>query len=230
MKIKFLIIVCALSAYAFARQDSFTFNRQYKAAEETNYTMSLGLASSMGSVDIKLTTHEVVKKVYDNGDADLETSLTDMHVLFNGNEMPAGNQANQKSTRRVSKFGVPVGKSQTAGRTQMGMEFLRFANLSPDKPMKVGDTFAVNEVSKEDPKSKVIGTIKLDSIANGVAKFVSTMQVYSAQSDKPIKLNLSSYVDTATSKANKVEGTASDLPSQGQMQVDSVQFVIERKK
>ncbi len=74
------------------------------------------------------------------------------------------------------------------------------------------------------------GNIKLESVAAGIAKLVSNVSVLSNQSPTPIKIATTSWIEVATSKPTKVEGTVTDLPAQNGMQVDTVKFVLERIK
>ncbi len=47
----------------------------------------------MGTFEMNTTYAQTVKKVYENGDADIETTLGDTKMTLNGNELPAGPRA-----------------------------------------------------------------------------------------------------------------------------------------
>ncbi len=229
MKTRFLLAAAAIVCAALAAQDTLKLERKYVVGEKDSYKYKLSLETGQGSVDVAMTQAQAVVKVYDNGDADIESSTSGLSVKFNGQDVPVPAPPNQKDTRRYTKQGVPVSLTQGGrGGMQGGMAFAQFLNVLADKPLTVGQTVPV-EYTLPDEKTTVSGTVKLESLANGVAKLLSHMNVTMPQSTKPVKLVITSFVDAASSKLSKAEGTATDLPEQGPMSPKAVQFTIERQ-
>jgi hypothetical protein len=219
-----------------AAQDSFSFEKKYKEGDKDAYNYKLSLEGGPGSIDISFVFNQAVIKVYENGDADLETEVGSMKLMFNGQEMPTpgGQTNNTKRMQRVNKFGQVVA-SQTEGTGQggrMSMNFMQFVGLGIDRPIKVGETINVDYKDPKQPKRTSKGTIKLDSITAGLAKLVANLDVTmpEMQSDKPLKLAINATYDLASTKLEKADGTASNLPPQGGMEIKAMQFSLERVK
>ncbi|HMS53878.1 MAG TPA: hypothetical protein PKA27_00630 [Fimbriimonadaceae bacterium] len=234
MKIKSILLGVALFAVAGAAQSPVSMERKYKVGETDEYKMKVDVSMSMGAVEVSMGMTQVVKKVYDNGDADIETTLKDMKIMFGGQEIPSpGDTAPPVVMERYNKQGVQVGKSSSAGgagnpMAQM-MNFSKFSSFIPVGGLEVGKSYPVD--TKDDKgKQEAKGTIKVESIAEGVAKFLADLDVTVEGSDKPLKVKTTSMVDVSSSKPNKVEGVVTNLPSQDGMEIESVKFVMERVK
>lgn len=238
MKFKALLFAGCLAVVAFAAQDPLNLTRTYKDGEKDTYKMAVTVSLPIGSADINLNMTQVVKKVFENGDADIETTVSDMRMSFGGNEIPAqaGAPAPQGRVQRYNKFGQPVGGSAPAAAGDRGaammdqMSFLRYAMFTGEKPMAVGVPVDI-DAKDEKAGTRTWGKITLVKIENGVATISSELKSTNKQTgeSKPMNLKFTSLVDTASSKLNKVDGTVTDLPANEQgMQVDSVKILMER--
>jgi len=230
-------ILLALPVLALASaQDSFSFAKKYKEGDKDAYNYKLSLEGGPGSIDVMFVFTNLVKKTYDNGDADIETEVSNMKVLFNGNEMPTppAQQTSTKRSQRVNKFGQFVASDETnsGGGGRMSVNFLQFVGAGIERPLKVGETVNVDYKDPKDAKRTAKGTVKLDSIAGGLAKVIANLDITTPemQSDKPVKLAINATFDTATTKLEKADGTASNLPSQGAVDIKAMQFSLERIK
>lgn len=231
MKAKAFLLFMAVAAVTVASQDAVQFARKFKEGEKDVYNMSIQASMAMGQFDIRMQIANTIKKVYDNGDADQETAVSDMKLIMNGNEMPMPGAQGQKPTlMRINKFGSPADpKTVAAGGGMFGGmdQLLSLSQRMMDKPFKVGEVIPIDVKEKN---STVKGTMKLESITEGVAKMVSDLNVQQEGAPKPMKITTTSWMDVASSKANKVEGTVTGVPSQQGMEIDSVKFVMERVK
>jgi hypothetical protein len=228
MKLRTILFALVLGTVGAAHaQDTFSFEKHYKEGDSDQYTMKMKIESQMGELGISMDMKQTVKKVYDNGDADIETQMANMHVVMGGNEMPTGQQAMPATTSKVDKFGKQLTAPQ-AGRG--GMNMSGFSSYFGDKPMKVGETYKFDTV---DPKTKsgARGTAKLVSLKDGKAEVqVSVDTIAPQMGDKPMHMDGTIWADTANGKMVKMQGKMKDLPMGGQgMTASSAEILIERK-
>lgn len=230
MRSKFVLLVAAVAVCAFAAQDGQKFERKYKAGESDAYTMSMAMETGMGSIDVAMTMTQTIKKVFDNGDADIETSIGSMKINAMGNEMSPPTPP--ATTTRMNKRGVAVQAAQGApagGRAAGGMgmmlNFTRFGGIMTDGEMKVGAA-----VPFEDKESGSKGTVTLESLKDGVAVLVSKIEVKNPNGGAPMVVDTRSWIDSATSKLDKLEGTIKNPPGQDQMPIESIKMSMVRKK
>jgi hypothetical protein len=234
MKTKALILGLGLVAAAFAVQDAVKFERAYKVGDRDDYRFSITASTMMGDADIQMIMSQVVKKVHDNGEADIETTIGDMKLMFMGNEMPMpGGQTPPPTTSRVNKYGMPVGEqARGGGGGMMGMmgggELMRLGTMMMDKPMTVGQTIPFEQVDANNPRNKVVGTVLLESIKDGIAVVVTKSEIHNANSAQPMKVDVRSQIEMATNKPKLVEGNVTGIPEQGGMQIDGAKFRMER--
>lgn len=236
MKARALFISFVLTAAAFAVvQDEVKFNRTFKSGEKDKYTFRVQGKMPMGEMDITMSMLQEILKVHENGDADQKTTIADVKLLMNGSDMtqmvPPG-AFGQPVTVRISKNGMPVDKKAAAqGPAGMGQLMSIGNSIAFDKPMKVGQTIPINQTDPKDPKSKVTGSMTLESITDGVAKILSTVEITTAQTtSKPMKIVSTSWIEVASAKPNKVEGTLTGMPEQGGMSFEDMKFSMERAK
>ena len=81
MKAKALIFAALIATTVYASQDSFKFFRTYKTGDKDAYSMEMKMQSpQLGELSMQMAMSQTVKKVYENGDADIETSIDSMVV------------------------------------------------------------------------------------------------------------------------------------------------------
>ncbi len=233
MKTRALLFVGCLAAAALAAQDPVSLSRTYKEGDKDNYKLAVTANMAIGSADISMNLMQTIKKVYENGDADVETQVTEMKMSFGGNEMPMPNNNSPARSQRVDKFGRPVGASTGPGGNNMmdQMSFMRYAGFVGDKPVAVGATIDVDN-KDEKAGSRTWGKVTLVKIESGIATVSSDLKQTNKQTgDKPMVMKFTSLVDMVSGKLDKVDGDITDLPSNDQgMTVDSVKLNMERIK
>lgn len=230
----FGLMLVAVAATAFAMQDEFLLTRNYKEGDKDTYKLAVTANMSLGSADINMLMNQTVKKVYETGEADIETQVAEMRMSFGGQEMPMPNQDMPAMVQKFDKFGRPVGQPQGAGGGMAGgmmsqMSFMRYAGFTGEKPLKVGETMKI-DVKDEKEGSHTTGTVLLEKISEGVAFIASNLEVKNKQTgDTPMKIAMKSQVLVASGKLHKVDGDITNLPDTGQgMTVDSVKLIMER--
>jgi len=229
------LVLVAVAATAFAMQDEFLLTRSYKEGDKDTYKLAVTANMSLGSADINMLMNQTVKKVYETGEADIETQIAEMRMSFGGQEMPMPNQDMPAMVQKFDKFGRPVGQPQgasggMAGGVMSQMSFMRYAGFTGEKPLKVGETLKI-DVKDEKEESHTTGTVLLEKITDGVAFITSNLEVKNKQtgSGAPMKIAMKSQVLVASGKLHKVDGDVTNLPDTGQgMTVDSVKLLMER--
>ncbi len=214
MKTKAIVLLTMMGCVAFASQDAIKFVRSYKQGESDKYTMNMDMSSAMGEISIKMAMTQTVKKVYDNGDCDMETAVTSLSINAMGNEMSP--PAPEPTVQKMNKFGSPVGTAANKGR--MGnFDFMKYANALGDKGIKVGETVNVDYKDPDNKKKTTKGTVKLESVTDGVGKLVINLEVTNDQTaeGKPMKVAMVALVIVANGKASKIDGTITNLPNMG---------------
>lgn len=228
------LVLIAVAATAFAMQDEFLMTRKYKEGETDKYKLAVTATMAIGQADINMLMNQTTKKVYENGDADIETQIAEMRMSFGGNELPMPNDQMPSMTQKFDKFGRPVGQPQTqgggAGAGMMSqMSFMKYVGFTGDQPMKVGQEVKIDAKDEKDG-SHTTGTILLEKIENGMAFINATLSVKNKQTgDTPMKVAMKSQVKVENGKLAKVEGDITNLPPNEQgMTVDSVKILMEK--
>jgi hypothetical protein len=225
MKAKALLLGLGLVAVAMGAQDTIRFSRAFKMGDSDAFKLHVLASTPVGDVEVNATMKQTISKVYPNGEADLITSVPDMRVSIGGNEAPP--RAIPDATAHVGKDGMPV---STADGRSGNMDFSKYAYLFFNKDFKVGDTINIDSDDTK-LKTKTTGTAKFESVANGEAKIVETLKVAIPKVETPLEITMTTYVDTASSRLNKVEGTLTNVPAGGGMPpVSNLSFSLERIK
>lgn len=215
-----LLALCAIAT----AQDTVNFARTYKVGDVDKYRMTMEMGGGQ-AMTMAMQITQTVKKVYDNGDADVESGTTDMKVVMNGQELPTGSLGNMpKTMMKMNKFGVPV--TMPNGGGPMGI--LRSPLVFPDRGVKVGETVPTNLTDPKNPKQKTTGTFKVVSVADGIATVVCDMTVITAASDKPITAHSTLLFDTAVSKLKSMDGELTGMPKGAGVMFDKVTYKMVR--
>lgn len=225
-----------VAAAAFALQDEVKFSRTYKAGEKDKYAFKVQTKTPMGDVDMTMSMTQEILKVYDNGDADQKTTIADMKMMMNGTDMssmlPPGAMG-QPVIVRINKNGMAVAKTKAPANQGMmgGMgDLVALGNFLSEKAFKVGQPVPIDISDPKDPKTKVKGTMTLEALEAGVARVKSDLEVTSAQATKPIKVQTTAWVEVATSKPNKIEGTVNNVTGPQGMEIETIKYSMERVK
>lgn len=221
-----LVLFSIATAATPTVQDRVNFERKWKSGETDKQRIGLAFSTQMGDVALTITAEQKVAKTFENGDAEVEVRVTELKVLFNGSEMPQQAPPTQALTMRMDKRGMLA--RQPGQRRGMGIEFLAYAHLVPDRPLKPGEATEIAYSAPDNPKNKVTGTIKFDSISDGTAKLIGRYEVWTDNGgDEPTKVTMSSWVRISDSKIVKAEGTFSNFRLQSSMPPTAAQFTME---
>lgn len=225
-----LILSLFLAAFAVALQgDTVSIRREFKVGEKDNFNLTVSAGTQMGDLDISLKMSQEVIKVSETGEVSLRNTSSDRILKFNGQEINSEDNAPRITTVVLTKDGLPK-RSDGAGSRGLNLGFLQLANLLVNKDLKLGVETPVEFRDTDDAKNFVKGSFKLESSENGVAKVIAKLDVSNETTTKPMKVVMTALMDTGIGKANKVEGTVSDLPSADGIEIKAIQFVMERVK
>lgn len=234
MRIRALTLICGLAAFGIAAQDAIKLERVYKMSEADSYKMDLVIQTGSGEAAITMDLRQTIKKVYDNGDADIESKTTNLKLKLNGQELPndaiGGGEDIPATVQRYDKFARPVsikGNEPVKGLMNQ-FNFMRYGVMLTGQELKVGESVPIQHEDK-DAKTSINGTAKLVSIAAGIATIESAIKVKNPETgNKPIDLKMTTQVEVANAKPIKVSGTATDVPSQNGMGIESIKFSMTK--
>jgi hypothetical protein len=237
MKAKVIVSALAVSAAALAVQDVLKFERKFAVGDKAAYGIKLTMEGP-GTIDVSLTQSTEVLKVNEDGTADVSQETSNVVVLFNGQEIPAPAVANQKLTLKVDRFGAPISAPAAAGPGggggmrggMIGTQFVRFLAVGLKDGLKLGETHNVDYKDANDEKVTAKGTVKLESVTDGVGKVVIALSITTAQTTEPMKLNAVSFYKMSGAEMQSSSGTMSNLPPMGPVEINSIQFSMTLKK
>lgn len=210
-------------------QDSFNPARTYTMGEKDVYGLSMRMVAEKYDATIVGKLSYEVKKVYQNGDADMETKSYDLLFTIMGQDykQPEGTPR----LLRYDKFGAAIEKN--VPKDQRQPIFMSYLTYRTPASMKPGETVKIAEKREDEEKTEVKGTSKLESLADGIAKVVSNLDISNAKQKKPTHIESIGYYDAKTSKLNRVECRLTNLdPGElpGMPPLQSITVVIEREK
>lgn len=192
--------------------------RKFVPGEVDRYALTMTL---QGTVEFIASARlsQTVKKVWDNGDADVETRVDDLKMTMMGDVMKTPKQ--KPVTVRTSPLGVPAEAKASAG--VQGIDMLRYVLVAPagklelDKPVP----FTTDE------KSLATGTVKLEKIENGVADLRYDLAV-DVKAPAKIALRALRRVEIATGKTVRADGEMTNLPQPSAGRLDGIVFTFVR--
>jgi hypothetical protein len=224
VKTRSTLFAFALLSCGIASAQTFNPARTYVVGAKDEYVLKVNASTSAGDLTLNINSSQTVKKVYDNGDADIESSISKLTVNFGGNEITPPNTQAPTSTK-FDKYGMPL--TAATGRT---MAFTRYGTYFGDKELKVGESYSYDQPDKEHPKNHTKGTVKLLSLDGGKAKLSLTVDAYSESADKPMHLDGNVTLDASNGKLLHFDGKAKDIPGMGQgPAISSADFTMDHK-
>jgi hypothetical protein len=212
MRAALLLPALLLAVLGTAAQESVKFNRSYKEGDTDRYTINLAMKLNDADTTIDMVMKQVVKKLYENGDADIETGLSDVKIMFMGS--PMSSPVEPPAVQRVNKLGMPVGP-RTGPKGKTGFEVLKLAAVLMDRQFAVGKATPIDFTDPKDDKSRVKGSATVQKVVDGVATVKCNLDVWNeTTTNGPIKAAFVWTFDVETGKPRTAEGTLSNLPPQ----------------
>lgn len=220
--------LAALTTLALA-QDAFSPARTYASGEKDVYGLSLKIDAGQYDIAIAGKITYLVKKTFENGDADMQSQTSDMVISVMGQDtkQPSGDPR----VVRYNKYGAPIEKGTPKEERQP--LFMNFLTYRPGQSMKVGETVKISEILDDENKTEVKGTAKLESLTDGIAKISSSLDIVQKKDKKPSHIDSTGYYDAKTSKLNRTEAKVTNVdPGEmpGLPPITSITVVIERQK
>lgn len=206
-------------------QDSFTPARTYIVGDKDIFGANMKMDASV-SIAMTFKMSYEVKKTYDNGDADIELKAYDRSIDVGGQITKQPDSI--PSVGRYDKFGMPAKVANTLAVQQPS--FMNFIVYRSSSTLKLGQPVNIDEDLGDKAKTHVKGTAKLESITDGVAKMVTSVDVNTEKSKKPMHLDSISYLDVKTAKLNRVESKLTNIDTDQMPGISSMTVVLEREK
>lgn len=210
MKFRTILAVAFVGVASAFAQNTLNLQRTYRVGEKDSYRMNMVMTGMNMTVNTRFT--QTVRKVFPNGDAEIVVSTTPPQILMNGK--PMSQNPNQRPPAvpdqviRLDRWGRPVG--QTAGAMGGSFNPAQMANVLPKRPLRVGETFRVNEKGKNG--ETVTGTVKVVSVANGIGTMQMNMSVRAQGAQQPMAVQMTAKINARTAKPQSMTGTVRNLP------------------
>lgn len=224
--IRICLLTLAVFAIAWKSQSPppsvVRFTRHAVEGDQDLLKIEVTGSTDMGDFDFMQTQTRLIKKVYGNGDADVQITVTSQRVALNGNNVPV--DLPQISQIRLNKQGLPTANSVT-GRDRMNLA--KYAAPLYNRDLKLGSTFHVEQTSA-DKNETIAGKVKFDSIANGDAKFTAELENTQNYTLDVVKVHLDIYMNIAASKIDRIEETVAKLPITDAIKLENAKVVYER--
>lgn len=235
MKGRAISLLAIFATTAMAGQSAIKLERAFRDGEVDNYKLALNVSiQDFGEAAIDMSLAQTVKRVYANGDADIESKPSNMVLKLNGQEMPkdaiGAGEGDMSSVQRFDKYFRPVAVPGTLpARGMMNqVNLMRYGIMLSGQELKVGETMPITYENK-DTKTIITGTAKLVSVTSGIAKIESAVKVQNPETGPTkIDLKVTSEVEVATAKPIKVEGVVTDVPAQGGMAIQKIRFSMTK--
>lgn len=210
-------------------QNAFNPARTYTVGEKDVYGLSMRLVAEKYDATIVGKLSYEVRKVYPNGEADVESKSYDLTFTVMGQEYKQ--PASLPRLLRYNRFGAAIEKD--VPKDQRQPIFMSYLTYRAPAEMKLGETVRIAEKRDEDPNSEVKGTAKLEALKDGVAKVASSLDITNTKGKKPTHIDSVGFFDAKSSKLDRVECRLTnldpaDLP--GMPPLQSITVVIEREK
>ena len=210
------------SAQVTADATAYDLKRKYKVGEADRYESIIEISGQFSAI-VRSTALMTVKKIYGNGDADIETKPEKATAVVMGQAGPV--QLPKPFVSRFNAYGMEIKSS----RGIAGMpNFMRFAALSGREALKVGEEVAVEDKTDE---GTVTGKFKLTQVVDGVANVRGDLLVSTKAQANPYTLQIESYITVADGKAKVTAGIVSGFVADpGTPKVDQIKYTVTRIK
>jgi hypothetical protein len=210
-------------------QDVFEPARTYVVGEKDVYGLSMRMVSEKYDATIVGKLSYEIKKVYENGDADVESKSYSLVFTVMGQEYKSPDGTPRVT--RHNKFGAAIEKGLPKDQRQP--IFMSYLTYRAPAAMKLGQSIPISEKKDDEDKTEIKGSSKLESIESGIAKIATILDITSSKKKKATHIESVGYYDAKSSKLNRVECLLKDLdPAEfpGMPPLQSMTVVIEREK
>jgi hypothetical protein len=212
-------LLLTLATFVIASQSTVHLTRHIQLGEENKYKVHFSGSAVFGDLDVTQTKDEKVVKVYDNGDADVLTTILSRQILVNDSKI--SRKMDPPSTERVDKNGVPLDpKDQESG----GDQLTNCVSVLFDRDLKVGDTIKVDKASGKD---KTTGSFKIVSLDEGELRAEANLKITRVDDD-PTTFKGTFLVNIADSKLDKINGSFENFDIGEGHSLDDGKYTIER--
>ncbi len=221
MRTGIIAFFLTLSMLAIAGQGAVHLTGHLQVGQDDKYKIHFTGSAIFGDLDVTQTKDEKVVKLYDNGAADVLTTLLNRQILVNGSKI--AQPLDPPSTTRVDKDGIPLEpKDQVSGGDQIAVCVTSLF----DRDLKVGDVIQVNRTNA-DNKDKTTGTFKIASLDDGEVRAAAAFQI-TRGNDMPTHFKGTFLVNIADAKLDKIDGAAEQFDIGEGHSLDEAHYTLER--
>lgn len=203
--------------------------RAYQVGDSDRFSVAVQIETEVGSVDLTMRQVQVVKRLLEDGQAEIESRTEGLEAKMNGEKIPVEGASQMPSVNLVvDRWGWQLRAPAVGRGSGASVAFLRYALVLPRNPLQVGKAVPVE--ADLPIGSRIRGTAKLEEIENGVARILQTLEITTRGQDRPQSLAMTTWVEAKTSRIIRVEGQASAaLGADGDVgAVRGMQFRFER--
>lgn len=188
--------------------------RVYQVGETDRFSVTVQIETGAGSVDMTMRQVQVVKRLLDDGQAEVESRTDGLEAKMNGEKIPIEGASQMPPVNLViDRWGWQLRVPAVGRGSGASVAFLRYALVLPRGRLEVGRSVPVE--ADLPIGSRVSGSARLVSVENGVARIIQSLEIVSRGQSGPQTLTMTTWVETKTSRIVRVEGQASAPPTAG---------------
>lgn len=199
--------------------------RKYAVGDIDRYDVVVKADTSHGELLQTSRLIQKVVKVYENGEADVESSTSDVKASLGGISAMIGDGKISAATARFNKYGVPVVNAETGASTIYASQYA-LLGIESVKDIVKGKEFPIDE---KKTGGNIKGMSKIVSVEGSTVNVLSNLTVTATAGQEPMKLRATSVLDYSNSRILKFElEILTGLPRVSAFQLDNFKITMTR--
>lgn len=200
--------------------------RKYAVGDIDRYDIVVKADTSHGELLQTSRLIQKVVKVYENGEADVESSTSDVKASLGGISAMIGDGKISAATARFNKYGVPVVNGEMQGASTIYASQYALLGIESVKDIVKGKEFPIDE---KKTGGNIKGTSKIVSVEGSTVNVLSNLTVTTTAGQEPMKLRATSVLDYSNSRILKFElEILTGLPRVSAFQLDNFKITMTR--
>lgn len=190
--------------------DPISIQIHYQVGQSSDYQFTAHIEGER-SVDVSAEVSQLVVKVYDDGRADIITSVGNPQIKVMG---------------RVTRLNPPspsFGRYDTSGRLLtnttalpvVGFDMVELLALRPQQPMAIGESASLKLGGLKSLRRRATGSLNLNGVQSGIAQFSGDIQMSYPGQLRPVPMAISAGFDVTSGAMVSLEGQLSHLKMAG---------------
>jgi hypothetical protein len=214
-----LLAVASINAQQLA-------TRKYNVGDIDRYDVVVRADTSHGELLQSSKLTQKVVKVYENGEADIESSTSDVKASLGGISAMIGDGKISTAIARFNKHGVPVVSGDVQGVNTIYASQYALLGIESVKDIVLGKEFPIDE---KKTGGSVKGRSKIVSIDGSTVNVLSNFTVTTAANQEPMKLRATSVLDYSNSRILKFElEVLTGLPKVSAFELNNFKITMTR--